>query len=331
MDFTTKIDIPKSRFKINHSHKIMLAGSCFADNVGLKLREAKFNCLVNPFGAIYNPLSVARLLSMSLDGETLTKDSPQVFKASDGWHSWLHHSRFSAETCEELCHNVNETTARVAQRLKECDVMIITFGTSIYYSLCAGGDIVANCHKQKDSLFVRRRMSPEEIATCWRQLIIRLKQTNDKLKIIFTVSPIRHKRDGMHTNQLSKSALMLGIDILCQEFPDTTEYFPAYEIVMDELRDYRFYADDLVHPANIAIEYIWQRFCDTHIDKQTTDVMRSCSAVAASIAHRPSNPDSKEYKTFIESIINKINNIKKNFPYIDMEQELQICNTRLTK
>lgn len=332
MDFTTKIEIKKSEREIGHEHKIMLVGSCFADNIGQKLVEAKFDCLVNPFGTIYNPLSAAVLLEKALDREVLSEESPWVFKSGDGlWHSWLHHSRFSAETSEELCRNINETTVCVANRLAECDVLIVTLGTSIYYALHENGYVVANCHKQKDSLFFRQRMSPEEISERWSRLIVRLKEYNPRIRILFTVSPIRHKRDGMHVNQLSKASLLLGVDMLCEEFPDAVEYFPAYEIVMDELRDYRFYADDMVHPASIAVEYIWQRFCDAYFNGMTKKALCACAAISASVAHRPSNPQSEEYRRFIKSVIDKIHILKKDFPYINMEQELQICNIRLTK
>ncbi|MCM1313591.1 MAG: GSCFA domain-containing protein [Bacteroides sp.] len=332
MDFTTKVDIRKSKEGISHKHKIMLIGSCFADNIGQKLTEAKFDCMANPFGTIYNPLSAARLLEMSLERQQIPEDSPLVFRADNGcWHSWLHHSRFSAETGRELCRNVNDTMLLVADRLAECDVLIVTFGTSIYYALKENDCLVANCHKQKDSLFVRRRMSPEEISARWRQLIAQLKEQNRNIRIIFTISPIRHKRDGLHANQLSKASLLLGVDALCGEFAGTADYFPAYEIVMDELRDYRFYADDMVHPSGIAVEYIWQRFCDTYFDRTTKETIRACAAISASVAHRPSNPQSEEYKRFILTTMDKIHVLKKKYPSINMEEELQICNTRLTK
>lgn len=265
MDFRIVIDIPRSEWQISHSDKILLLGSCFADEVGEKLVRSGFDAMVNPFGTLYNPASIAALLLRSIGEREYTADSPELLwdEASGKWHSWMHHTRFSSSDKDALISAANDTLLRVAERLREADVLIVTLGTAIIYRLQESGMLVANCHKQPDRLFQRQRLSAYDIVDQWNMLLQLLESVNPKLKVIMTVSPIRHKRDGMHVNQISKGILLQAVD----ELP--VNYFPAYEIMMDELRDYRFYADDMVHPSALAVDYIWQRFSDTYFSPET--------------------------------------------------------------
>lgn len=272
MQLQTTIDIPKDTQGIGADDKIMLIGSCFADEVGQKMVQSGFNVMVNPFGTLYNPASIAAMLQCCISETGYTEQSAEVFCGTDGtWHSWMHHSRFSAPTAAELVANLNKATHEAAQFLAQADVLIVTLGTAIIYRLAESGMLVANCHKQPDSLFVRERLSASDISSQWTKLIQQLQTMNPKLRVIFTVSPIRHKRDGMHVNQISKGILLQAIDAL--EAPLGPSYFPSYEIMMDELRDYRFYADDMVHPSALAVEYIWQRFQDTYFSTQTKNTV----------------------------------------------------------
>ena len=294
----TRIDIPVSEWKMKMGSKVLLVGSCFADEVGQKMVRGGFNAMVNPFGTLYNPASIAASLLRSVSEKEVeipigdedagwasdesyprgtTGRTPRVrqtaaegyvFRDATGvWHSWMHHSQFSSADPAELVERVNRTMHEVAAFLREADVLIVTLGTAIVYRLKETGMLVANCHKQPDSLFVRERLSAYDIADQWQMLLQLLESVNPRLKVIFTVSPIRHKRDGFHVNQISKGILLQAIDEM------KVEYFPAYEIMMDELRDYRFYADDMIHPSEKAVEYIWQRFQDAYFDNKTKDAV----------------------------------------------------------
>ncbi len=309
MELTTKVDMArKGQMRLTHDDGVVLIGSCFADNVGEKLREAHFRCCVNPFGTLYNPMSVAEAIQWIVRSEELGVRSEELFCCAvacpDGnnsslltphsslnnssliWHSWMHHSRFSASSAEVLVDNINAAIAEGHEALKNAKLLIVTLGSAYVYRLAETGRIVANCHKQDERMFRRGRVSVSDIVDEWLPLIDELRTMNPQIRIMFTVSPIRHKRDGLHANQLSKATLLLAVDELCERRPDMCCYFPAYEIMMDELRDYRFYADDMVHPSSLAVEYIWQRFSDTFFDRKTQEEAERWRKVAKRERHR---------------------------------------------
>ena len=290
MELMTSIDIPASEWKIPAGAKVLLVGSCFADEIGEKMVRGGFEATVNPFGTLYNPASIAGSLLRSISEREYTPDSPELIQDEmEGiWHSWMHHSVFSSRNRSSLIEKVNVTMREVAHFLREADVLIVTFGTAIIYRLKETGMLVANCHKQPDSLFVRERMSSYDIVDQWQMLLQLLESVNPKLKIIFTVSPIRHKRDGYHVNQVSKGILLQATDeiVNSKSSDHQWDYFPSYEIMMDELRDYRFYADDMIHPSAKAVEYIWQRFQDTYFDNRTKDVVAKAEKVWRQHQHR---------------------------------------------
>lgn len=264
----THIDIPASDWKMKPKAQVLLVGSCFTDDVGEKMVRGGMEAMVNPFGTLYNPASIAASLLRSISERDYTEDSTELVQGNDGlWHSWMHHSRFSSKSKTELLDAINETMHKVGSFLREADVLVITLGTAIIYRQKETGMLVANCHKMPDAMFVRERMTAYDIADQWLMLLQLLESVNPRLKVIFTVSPIRHKRDGMHINQISKGILLQALDEMA------VEYFPAYEIMLDELRDYRFYADDMIHPSELAVEYIWQRFQDTYFDNKTKDAV----------------------------------------------------------
>ena len=286
----TRIDIPASEWKIAAGEKVLLVGSCFADEIGEKMVRGGFEAMVNPFGTLYNPASIAASLLRSISEKEYTADSVELIQSeSDGmWHSWMHHSSFSSLDVATLVERINGTTHCVADFLREADVLIVTMGTAIIYRLKETGMLVANCHKQLDSLFVRERLNAYDIVDQWEMLLQLLESVNPKLKVIFTVSPIRHKRDGYHVNQVSKGILLQGVDEIVNGKSSNSQcfYFPSYEIMMDELRDYRFYADDMIHPSEKAVEYIWQRFQDTYFDNKTKDAVAKATKEWARHQHR---------------------------------------------
>lgn len=286
MILQTKIDIPKSAWQIYHSDRVLLLGSCFAEEIGMEFKKGGFESQANPFGTLYNPASIAALLLRSISEKSCT----EVFEDKDGiWHSWMHHSRFSSSSMPELTSRIDSTTLRTGEFLKTADVLIITLGTAIIYRLKENGMLVANCHKQPDAMFVRERLTAYDIVDQWKMLLMLLKSVNPKLRIIFTVSPIRHKRDGMHINQISKGILLQAVDELIASQSEQTpllSYFPSYEIMLDELRDYRFYADDMIHPSRLAVEYIWSRFQDTYFDAKTVDAVLKANKEYVRNQHR---------------------------------------------
>ncbi len=278
MEFTTKVETDNSNMRISHHDRIVMLGSCFTDNIGAKLISAGFDCMVNPFGALYNPVSVLNALD----------------RRGSEFYRWIQKDDYKGGV--------------------EADIYILTFGTSWVYRLKETGHIVANCKKQPDNLFLREQISVEQIIGEYDEFINRVIIPQGK-KIIFTVSPIRHKRDGMHANQLSKSILLLAIDRLCGKYPNACYYFPAYEIMMDELRDYRFYADDMIHPSPKAIDYLWQRFSETYFTKDTIKYKDEFERLDRTLCHRPSDPDNDGYRQLITKTreqIEKLRNAVRN-------------------
>ena len=260
MKWRTEIEIPKSRWQLTPDSRVLLVGSCFTDNIGRQMQAYGLQATVNPTGVLYNPLSIVQSLNGDMRIELVEHDGL--------YHSMAHHSSFSGTDSEQVLRRCLEAQAQLHQSLEEADVVFVTFGTAyVYYR---NGQVVANCHKLPEREFTRERLTVEQIVTAWRPLI----RTMQDKHWVFTVSPIRHQRDGLHLNQLSKAVLLLAIEQLKNDYPEQVDYFPAYEIVLDELRDYRFYADDLVHPSTAALEYIWQRLCDTYVTPQAMAQMQ---------------------------------------------------------
>lgn len=327
MDFYTGIKIDKVSFNIHHTDHIMVLGSCFADNVGRRLLDGKFDCVVNPFGTLYNPLSILSAVEMMAQGKTFV--SSDLFYSQGLWHSWTHHGAFSSPSAEDSLALMNTSMDRARRKLADLDVLILTYGTAWVYRLSdASAHVVANCHKQSERMFIRQMEDVEALEKAMCRTVEAVRAVSPSTKVIFTVSPIRHVRDGMHANQLSKAALLLAVDKTIKRCPDTA-YFPSYEIMIDELRDYRFYDDDMVHPSNKAVEYIWERFSDTYFNRDTKDLMREWGKIALGIAHRPLHGNTDDYRRFIETLRDKIVKIKNKHPYLDVEKELELCNTRL--
>ena len=282
MKLQTIVDIKPSDRKIGYEDKILMLGSCFSDEIGAQMQQRYLHVTCNPFGTLYNPLSIANAINYK---SQITNYELPLVEYDGLWHSMAHHGSFSRPTKEEAETAVRNSIETMQKALAEATVVIVTFGTAWIYEWNQESGVknqdqyvVANCHKMPDSWFTRRRLSVEEIVAAWRPI---LEQYQDK-HWIFTVSPIRHIKDGLHENQLSKATLLMAIERLTGEADPTAErsysetilqakpvYFEAFEILLDELRDYRFYADDLVHPSSMAVQYIWERFVDTFCTNQT--------------------------------------------------------------
>ena len=331
MLFATPVELPCGTQEISHRSRIMLIGSCFAGNIGTALLDRKFNVDVNPFGVQYNPSSIATVLSRIVDGTPFNECSPEIFEYNDKWHSTLHHSDFSRNSKEELLKEVNARLMKAHDAIYKCDIVIITLGTAYAYIKNSDNTVVGNCHKLSGNCFTRIQLGIEDIAEGLTAIMQRVIAGNPKVKFIFTVSPIRHLRDGAHDNQKSKATLLLAIDRIMQMLPGNTAYFPSYEIMMDELRDYRFYADDMLHPSTKAIEYIWECFDKCYFNDTTRALNKRTVEIARGLAHRPFDPQSAQYRQFVAQLVQKIETIEKEYPFIDFENEKRQCNTLLNR
>ncbi len=321
MNFRTTIHIPPSENQLQHKDQLMLLGSCFTESIGERLLKAKFNVGVNPFGIQYNPLSVAQTFEELLEHKVYTEDN--LFEHEGRWHSFMHHSRFSGNEKATTLSNINDSIQSAIGQLQVTKFLFITFGTAWVYELQEGGEIVSNCHKLPDKQFTRRRLSVEEIVSSYTSLIKQL-QTNISInqQIIFTVSPIRHWKDGAHENNLSKSILLLAIDKLVQAFKNVS-YFPSYELVLDDLRDYRFYTEDMLHPNSTAIDYIWSRFAEGYFSDETKSIAKEMEKLSKALAHSPFNKEGEEYHRFCVKQLDKIALAEKKYPAINFELEKQ--------
>lgn len=326
MDLYTRISIPKAPFAFSYTEQTVLLGSCFAENIGKKLEENKFKTDLNPFGTLYNPSSIAEAIRMLLYPERFTGDD--LFRHEGVYHSFSHHSRFSSPSETECLENINGRLFSSAEIIRKARRMIITLGTAWVYRLRSTGKIVSNCHKLPEKMFDRQMLSVDEITTEWKSLLLSLWEQNPELKILFTVSPIRHWKDGAHGNQLSKATLLLAVEQLQKDFPEQTAYFPAYEIMMDELRDYRFYADDMLHPSLQAVEYIWERFTETMLSRETQAILKEWKDIQKAINHKPFQPKSEAYKHFISQTLLKMERLNEKFPYFDMTNEIAVIKKK---
>lgn len=327
MEFSTPITIPQAASPLSYGEKIVTLGSCFAENIGLALEENKFSVDKNPFGILYNPASVAAALRCLLRPERYT--SGDLFLHEGVYHSFAHHSRFSSPSEETCLSQINDRLFRSADYLRQAGRLIVTFGTAWVYKLKSDGRIVSNCHKLPDKLFERSRLSVEDIAAEWEPLLLSIWEQCPDLKVLFTVSPIRHWKDGAHANQLSKSTLLLAIERLQERFGDRTTYFPAYEIVLDELRDYRYYAEDMLHPSPLAMAYIWERFARTQLTEDTRRALNEWKEIRKAVNHRPFQPGSEAYREFILQTLLKAERFQEKMPSFDLTNEIQLLKSKL--
>ena len=290
MELQTVVGIEKPDFQIGYTTSILMLGSCFVENMGARLEYFKFQADINPCGIVYNPLSVADTLEILLSGKRF--EEKDLILRDGKWMSFSHHGRFSAVSREQCLQNINARLAGAVRQLTKLDVLIITWGTAWVYRYRQTGQVVANCHKFPAAEFEHSRLEVEDIVSVYTGLLKRLWTKGPQLKIIFTVSPVRHWKDGAQGNQLSKAVLLLAIDRLVKLSPQVS-YFPSYEIVMDELRDYRFYASDMLHVSEQGVDYIWEKFRDNYIAKETLDRMKRIDKLNKILLHRPHDPESE--------------------------------------
>lgn len=328
MSFFTEIKIPEFPWKMDYSKSMMFFGSCFSENIGQKMLDLKFKVDMNPFGILYNPESIANSLKIILKKQVFTDDD--LFYDHGLWNSFSHHSRFSDVNREVALEKINSRISLSHEFLQKADFLVITFGTAWVYELKKTGRIVSNCHKVPAAEFKRFRLGVYEITEAYREFLDELWKFNPNLKVVFTVSPIRHWKDGAVENQVSKATLLLAIDRLISGFGvQNCSYFPSYELMMDELRDYRFYAEDMLHLSPVATDYIFERFSKVMISKESLTVSKNVVKIRKAVLHRPVNSISVEYEKFLLLNLEEISKLVLTFPYLDFTQEKMYLESEL--
>jgi hypothetical protein len=324
--FRTIVDIEPSAKKITYQSAILLLGSCFSDTIGERLVSCKFNMLINPFGVLFNPASISENIRRLIENKAFTAE--QLYFYNNQWVSFNHYTGYSNSDKDICLERINDNISTASSFLQKADFLFLTFGTAWVYKFNETGKIVANCHKIPASAFTRFILEPGEIIANYVSLLQELKTFNPGLSVVFSLSPVRHVNDGAVNNQKSKSILHYSIDKILELIPGTI-YFPAYEIFMDELRDYRFYAGDMLHPSDPGIEYIWKRFMDTFVTSDISSLMKEVNSIIKAVNHRPVNPEDPAYLKFLQSTITTITHLIKTHPYLDFRPEIEELTKRL--
>lgn len=350
MNFFSKVDIPASDLRIDYKSNLVFIGSCFADNISAQFASRKFKVQANPFGTVYNPLSIAQMVKNIAEGKVYgDTDVFQDVCRDNGhgdnlWHSWDAHSSLSASTREECVDKLNAATTQARDFLRKADAVFITLGTAFVYYLKDSGKPVSNCHRQDPALFERRMISVEEAAQALKSIVRSLKKIKQdqiatptirdddtKFHVIFTVSPLRHLSDGAHNNTLSKATLQLAVNSAISNvttvpsassgtFP-AVDYFPSYEIVMDELRDYRFYSDDMVHLSKTAEAYIFERMVSAYCDERTREDMAKVEKFLKMASHRIQDESAPATREFLKKLNAQATLLESDIPGLDLSNE----------
>ncbi len=315
--FHLSVPLPDRFPPFRHETPVLSLGSCFAEHLGSYLQRYKFPVVLNPFGILYNPLSLSKALRYLLGQETLSRDA--LFEHRSLWRHLDFHTHF-AHPSREAAWQAMQASLRSAQEfLQRCDRLMLTFGTAFVYETAEGQQAVANCHQLPAASFTKRRLSPNEIVEALQTVLRDLQLLRPGLEVVLTVSPVRHVRDGVHQNQLSKAALLLACEQLCTG--ERVCYFPSYELLLDELRDYRFYARDRVHPSAEAVDYIWERFSGLCFPEETQLLMREIEKVVRASEHRPLHPGSEAHQAFVARQRLRLQELAQRYPDIDFSRE----------
>ncbi|MDR0371202.1 MAG: GSCFA domain-containing protein [Prevotellaceae bacterium] len=312
--FSTKVEPVTPTYQLSHSDNILTLGSCFSEHIGKKLYERGFNVDVNPFGVLYNPVSVRNALIDLLENRRFVETD--LFFYHDLWNSFSHSSLFSDLSPEKTVETINRRMETACTLFRHVDRLLITFGTAWVYKSTATGQPVANCHKLPSQHFVRYRLRVEDIVAAYRDVIPLLERQRPEVKVLFTVSPIRHLKDGAHENNISKGVLLLAVDELQKRFGNV-DYFPAYEIMSDELRDYRYYADDMLHLSATAIDYIWEKFGDTYFSKTTKTIVSEIMSLKNDLNHKVRHPETNAHRIFLSQVENKKRRLLEKYPFLN--------------
>ncbi len=321
MEFRTTVKTGENRSWLHHSDNVVLLGSCFSDNIGAKMQGALINATINPMGTLYNPMSIAGSVQRLIKGEPIAGQT--LFMQGGVWNSFDFHSRYSLPDKQATIDRMNQRIEMGHNALLQAQLLTVTLGTAMIYRLRSTGEVVANCHKVPQHEFARKMASVPEMVQELDTMLTALHTFNPKLHIIFTVSPIRHIADGLDTNSLSKASLRVAIHEAISRHREYCDYFPAYEIMLDDLRDYRFYASDMVHPSDVAVEYIWQAFQATYLDDRSALAVARCERIHKRLQHRPMSANHETVERFNNDTASVVRNLVKEYPYLANNPELQ--------
>lgn len=319
MDLQTKVPIQPADNPIDYKGKVLLLGSCFVENMGAKLGYFQFRNSLNPFGIFFHPLAIENLVQRAVDESSYSAD--EIFEQDGIWHCFDAHSELRSKDRDTLLELLNQRLMETKKSLETVSHIIITLGTAWVYRNVISKKIVANCHKVPQREFQKELLAPEEIRTSLENCLALVKKVNPNVHFIFTVSPVRHLKDGFVENQRSKAHLISAVHSVLSSRAQSGElsYFPAYEIMMDELRDYRFYGKDMLHPNELAVDYIWDKFRSVWISPDSLSIMEEVDSVRKGLAHRPFNPDSHSHQKFRTSLQAKIMYLQERFPFMKFE------------
>lgn len=310
---------PKPALKtISYTDKVLLLGSCFSDNIGNKLQQAKFQVRFNPTGIVFDPISLARHLSDYAENKQY--EAGELFQHHELWYSWYHHSDFSATEQGQTLKRINDALHQAHQYLQSASYLFITLGTAYSYQLKDEHIAVANCHKVPQERFNKKLLTVAEITETLQEGIAAVRKLNPTIEVVFTVSPVKHIRDGIIENNRSKARLTEAAHQLAETISNCS-YFPAYELVTDVLRDYRFYATDMAHPNEQAIQFIFNHFCETYMSKETQQLMQDIQQIVAAKNHRPLHPGTQAHQQFLKTFLAKTIRMKGELPMLDWEAE----------
>lgn len=321
MEFRTIVKTSENHGWLHHSDNVVLLGSCFSDNIGAKMRGAFIHATVNPMGTLYNPMSISRAVDRLIDCRPMA--GMDLFMQGGVWNSYDFHSRHSMPDKQATIDHMNRCISMGHEALQQAQLLTVTLGTAIVYRLKATDEVVANCHKVPGHEFERKMATASEMARELDTMLTKLHAFNPQLRIILTVSPIRHIADGLDANSLSKAALRVAIHEALERHRDYCDYFPAFEIMIDDLRDYRFYASDMVHPSDVAVEYIWQAFQATYLDDRSALALARCERVNKRLQHRPMSASRETVERFNADTAGIVRNLIKEYPYLSTNPELQ--------
>lgn len=327
MQFFTNIKIKPFEPSIDYQHQLMLVGSCFTEHIGNYLADVKFPVLQNPHGILFDPISVCNSLTSYIENKQY-KEADLVY-INEAWHSWQHHSRFSAPDKNKVLEAIQQSQTRAHAFLKNTDWLFITLGSSFVYLLADNRTPVANCHKAPAQTFIKHLSTIEETIIQLDTLVYRLFQFNPFIKIIFTISPVRHLRDGVVDNNRSKARLIEAVHHIANKF-ENIYYFPAYELVIDVLRDYRFFDIDLAHPNYAATQFVLEKFSEVCMSPDTISLMEEIKKLITSAKHKPFNPKSQQHRQFLNTQLQKAQQLQAKYPFINLAKEIDFFTQSLS-
>lgn len=319
MRFRTEVEVKKASKTIGYSNQCMLIGSCFTENIGRRMAGYRLPNMINPFGIVYNPISVKNSIKFLLQRKTFVEND--LFLNQELWHNFYFHSRYSSVNSEVALEQMNGSVHKGANYLRKANFLFITFGTAFCFRHVEHDVVVSNNHKLPGKEFERFRLSVDDIVREYEELLTLLWLENPELQVVFTVSPVRHLKDGAQGNQLSKATLLLAIDNLVNRF-ERCDYFPAYEIFMDDLREYRFYEQDMVHPNTQGVEYVWEKFQERFLEEETKQLSAQVAKILRAMAHRPNNVDSDSHRKFLQRHSEIVKSLLKEHPSLLLNDAL---------